>query len=107
MFIRVTQVGHKGAVYVARYSPCDSLVASAGFDRTLRVWEGAYPYSQVGYLTGHRQLIGDLCWAADGRSLMSSSFDQTVLGWDTETGKRISFFRLEGLIQCVRMSSEG
>lgn len=65
---------------MAKFSPRDSLVASAGFDRTLRLWEGAYPYSQVACLEGHRQLISDLCWAPDGRSLLSASFDQVRLG---------------------------
>lgn len=73
-------MGHTAAVYVAKFSPRDSLVASAGFDRTLRLWEGAYPYSQVACLEGHRQLISDLCWAPDGRSLLSASFDQVWLG---------------------------
>lgn len=72
----LTQSGHTAAVYVAKFSPRDSLVASAGFDRTLRLWEGAYPFSQVACLEGHRQLISDLCWAPDGRSLLSASFDQ-------------------------------
>lgn len=71
-----TQSGHTAAVYVAKFSPRDSLVASAGFDRTLRLWEGTYPYSQVACLEGHRQLISDLCWAPDCRSLLSASFDQ-------------------------------
>jgi len=70
------QLGHTAAVYVAKFSPRDSLVASAGFDRTLRLWEGAYPYSPC--LEGHRQLISDLCWAPDGRSLLSASFDQVM-----------------------------
>ncbi|CAM9922869.1 unnamed protein product, partial [Discosporangium mesarthrocarpum] len=89
-------VGHTGAVYVACYSPSDNgLVASAGFDRTLRLWEATYPYSQVGCLTGHRQLIADLCWAVDGRSLLSASFDQTVACGDTETGQRTRVTRQE------------
>ena len=70
------QSGHTAAVYVAKFSPRDSLVASAGFDRTLRLWEGNYPYSQVACLKEHRQPISDLCWAPDGRSLISASFDQ-------------------------------
>lgn len=51
-------------------------MASAGFDRTIRLWEGTYPYSQVACLEGHRQLVSDLCWAQDGQSLVSASFDQ-------------------------------
>ncbi|CAN0047739.1 unnamed protein product, partial [Ectocarpus sp. 13 AM-2016] len=100
--------GHTAAVYVAKFSPRDSLVASAGFDRTLRLWEGAYPYSQVACLEGHRQLISDLCWAPDGRSLLSASFDQTVAKWDTETGQRVgNMLSLEGLVQCVQVAAEG
>lgn len=87
-------------MYVAKFSPRDSLVASAGLDRTLRLWEGAYPYSQVACLEGHRQLISDLCWAPDGRSLLSASFDQvwgSVVGYTSCTSEMtrsgVSFVR--------------
>lgn len=81
-----SQLGHTAAVYVAKFSPRDSLVASAGFDRTLRLWEGSYPYSQVACLEGHRQLISDLCWAPDGRSLLSASFDQVSVSVRVSVG---------------------
>jgi len=97
--------GHTGAVYVAKFSTCSNIVASAGFDCTVRLWDSTYPFSQVACLNGHKQMISDLAWSFDGRSIVSCSYDKTVALWDAETGQKLeSISQADGLLQCVAYS---
>ena len=63
---------HIGDVVTAVYSPDGLWIASAGTDRTIRVWEAANR-NDVAVLHGHTGVVTDLAFTADGRRLASTS----------------------------------
>ncbi len=76
---------HEGVVHDARFSPGGELVASAGFDGTVRVWD-----AQSGrvrhVLVGHTDKVARVDFSPDGRTLASAGFDRTVRLWDPHQG---------------------
>ena len=76
--------GHEGAVSAVAFFPGGASVASAGDDRTIRIWELATG-RQTGVLRGHLGPVSCLAVSPDGRFLASTSDDRTVKLWDLET----------------------
>ncbi|KAJ2908565.1 hypothetical protein GGI21_002761, partial [Coemansia aciculifera] len=56
--------GHEGAIYSTQYSGSGGLVASASFDKTVRVWDIGEQKS-VAVLEGHEQSVFDVAWRED------------------------------------------
>lgn len=78
--------GHDGAVLAVALSPDATLAASAGADRTVRVWDvdSARPLLSI---RGHADVIRCLAFSPDGALLASGSYDKTVRLWDVATGQ--------------------
>jgi WD40 repeat protein/serine/threonine protein kinase len=62
-------------------------LASAGWDKVVRVWDGAALSKEPVLLAGHSGPITALAFSPDGKTLASGSRDKTVRLWTVTQGK--------------------
>jgi WD40 repeat protein/DNA-binding SARP family transcriptional activator len=90
-------LGHRGIVSRCAFRPVGGaagqgpprLLASSGLDHALLLWDAdrGELYKQ---LQGHTNGITQCCFNADGRRLISASYDQTWCVWDVASGQRLT-----------------
>jgi WD40 repeat protein len=78
--------GHSGAVYAVAFRPDGQRMATASFDRTIKVWD-AHTGRILRTLTGHSDKVLALAYSADGKQLASAGRDGLVRLWDPVSGK--------------------
>ncbi|MDQ1017991.1 WD40 repeat protein [Streptomyces afghaniensis] len=108
-------VGHSGAVYLTTFSPDGHTLATASYDRTVRLWNVTDPKrpKPLGKpLTGHTSWVSSAVFSPDGRTLASASDDGTIRLWDvTDPGhpKRLGtpLTGHDGTIYLVAFSPDG
>ncbi|GGY29806.1 hypothetical protein GCM10010384_41200 [Streptomyces djakartensis] len=83
--------GHTGAVYLTTFSPDGRTLATASYDRTVRLWnvtDRRRPKPLGRPLRGHRSWVSSAVFSPDGRTLASASDDGTIRLWDvTDPGR--------------------
>jgi WD40 repeat protein len=81
-----------------------SLVASGGFDGTVRLWETSTG-APLATLTGHTGGVRGVALSADRRLLATGGYDGTAPLWETATGRWLSTLRSER--RCERLDITG
>ena len=80
--------GHRDVLYDAEFSPDGKTLATAGYDRSIKLWnlsDGALLRS----IDVHNGAIFDLAWHPTGAVLASASADETIKLWRTSDGIRL------------------
>ncbi|MFD8804004.1 hypothetical protein [Streptomyces sp. NPDC059597] len=82
--------GHTGAVYLTTFSPDGHTLATASYDRTVRLWDTTdrkHPVPLGTPLTGHTGWVSSAVFSPDGHTLASAGDDGTIRLWDTTDRK--------------------
>src|SRR5215472_11775160 len=83
-----TYRGHHNGIAAVAWSPNGKYIASAGFDKTVQVWNALTGQLYTVY-RGHTNWVTAVSWSPDGKYIASAGFDKTVQIWEALTGRHI------------------
>jgi len=76
--------GHSDGVMSVTFSHDSKLLASASYDKTVRIWDVGTGFLQQ-TLEGHSDGVMSVAFSHDSKLLASASYDETVRIWDVST----------------------
>lgn len=102
-----TFAGHRDLVYDAELSPDETILATAGYDRSIKMWNAA-DGSLLRSIDVHNGAVFDLAWHPSGKMLASASADETVKLWRAADGVRLdTLSQPQGEVASVAFTPDG
>lgn len=99
--------GHEGDVYSVKFHPANGMVASGGYDKTVRLWDVATG-TLLRTLRGHSGSVARVTLSARGNLAVSASKDSTIRFWDLASGICIKTLSSHlGEVTSVEMNRSG
>ena len=84
-----TLKGHTDGVRSVVFSPDGTMLASASYDETIKLWD-VESREEIATLEGHTDWVRSVVFSPDGTLLASASWDNTVKLWDGATRAEIA-----------------
>ncbi|HVQ68842.1 MAG TPA: hypothetical protein VMT08_15220, partial [Bradyrhizobium sp.] len=97
--------GHTAPIVALAASPDGATLASASWDRTVRLWPLAGGAPRV--LDGHTQNVNGVAFTADGRALVSVSYDLSVRIWPLSGAQTPSVVTMPTPLNAVAAGADG
>jgi len=86
--------GHKHKINSICFNNTGDLLASAGWDNTVRIWD-MNTYQEKFVLLGHEDNVWGAIYSPDDKFLISGAMDASMILWDVATGKKIKKMTVE------------
>jgi WD40 repeat protein len=83
-----TLSGHESTVKQIKYSPDGKILAAAGADRTIKIWD-LEKEQLITTLQGHQAAVSTITFTFDNKFLISGSEDKTIKIWDIQADQEI------------------
>lgn len=101
-----TLLDHGGGVWTVEFSPVDaSLVASAGEDNIIKLWN--LKNNTVRTLRGHTDIVLSVAFSPNGQLLASVGDDRTIKLWNVRNQRNVATLRDGTLFVTVAFSPDG